>query len=211
MFLTENRWCSLTTRSLSETREKCLRYVQDRWPAAPGSIRESSAFGFLSDTAIDFTKLCIPPSNQSRLGIMVKISAMPYTAQFSISNILPMGKQANKLVPTLFEIESFINIRVPNYSIYRSLLLAACEKRSILMFDPLCRRFIHAIDNAHTDSVNCVRYEFSKYNEISESFSRLSCTIKYFHYKVNPETCFFLLIMRNGLRKLKYKFFIHGP
>lgn len=41
---------------------------------------------------------------------------------------------------------------------YRSLLLAACEKKSILMFDPLCRKLIHAIDNAHNDCVNCVRF-----------------------------------------------------
>lgn len=40
----------------------------------------------------------------------------------------------------------------------RSLLLAACEKKSILMFDPLCRKLIHAIDNAHNDCVNCVRF-----------------------------------------------------
>lgn len=39
----------------------------------------------------------------------------------------------------------------------RSLLVAACEKKSILMFDPLCRRLIHAVDNAHRDCVNCVR------------------------------------------------------
>lgn len=39
-----------------------------------------------------------------------------------------------------------------------SLLLAACEKKSILMFDPLRRRLIHAIHNAHNDCVNCVRY-----------------------------------------------------
>ncbi|XP_069695745.1 DDB1- and CUL4-associated factor 10 homolog [Periplaneta americana] len=39
-----------------------------------------------------------------------------------------------------------------------SLLVAACEKKSILMFDPLCRRLIHAVDNAHRDCVNCVRF-----------------------------------------------------
>lgn len=39
-----------------------------------------------------------------------------------------------------------------------SLLLAACEKKSILMFDPLRRRLIHSIDNAHNDCVNCVRF-----------------------------------------------------
>lgn len=41
--------------------------------------------------------------------------------------------------------------------LYRSLLLAACEKKSILMFDPLCRKLVRAIDNAHNDCVNCVR------------------------------------------------------
>ncbi|XP_043479548.1 DDB1- and CUL4-associated factor 10 [Leptopilina heterotoma] len=44
------------------------------------------------------------------------------------------------------------------YSPDGSLLLAACEKKSVLMFDPLSRRLIHAIDNAHTDCVNCVRF-----------------------------------------------------
>ncbi|XP_029163822.1 DDB1- and CUL4-associated factor 10 [Nylanderia fulva] len=44
------------------------------------------------------------------------------------------------------------------YSPDGSLLLAACEKKSILMFDPLCRKLIHAIDNAHNDCVNCVRF-----------------------------------------------------
>ncbi|XP_018358637.1 PREDICTED: DDB1- and CUL4-associated factor 10 [Trachymyrmex cornetzi] len=44
------------------------------------------------------------------------------------------------------------------YSPDGSLLLAACEKKSILMFDPLCRKLIHAIDNAHSDCVNCVRF-----------------------------------------------------
>ncbi|KAL0103124.1 hypothetical protein PUN28_017450 [Cardiocondyla obscurior] len=44
------------------------------------------------------------------------------------------------------------------YSPDGSLLLAACEKKSILMFDPLCRKLIHAIDDAHNDCVNCVRF-----------------------------------------------------
>lgn len=44
------------------------------------------------------------------------------------------------------------------YSPDGSLLLAACEKKSILMFDPLRRSLIHAIDNAHNDCVNCVRF-----------------------------------------------------
>ena len=51
----------------------------------------------------------------------------------------------------------------------RSLLLAACEKKSVLMFDPLCRRLIHAIDNAHGDCVNCVR--LVEYNHYSYGFN----------------------------------------
>ncbi|XP_063233289.1 DDB1- and CUL4-associated factor 10 [Bacillus rossius redtenbacheri] len=39
-----------------------------------------------------------------------------------------------------------------------SLLVAACEKKSILMFDPLCRKLIHAVEDAHRDCVNCVRF-----------------------------------------------------
>uniref|UniRef100_A0A0K8TEF6 Uncharacterized protein n=1 Tax=Lygus hesperus TaxID=30085 RepID=A0A0K8TEF6_LYGHE len=39
-----------------------------------------------------------------------------------------------------------------------SLLVAACEKRSILMFDPLSRQLLHSVDNAHYDCVNCVRF-----------------------------------------------------
>nr|CAD7396732.1 unnamed protein product [Timema cristinae] len=39
-----------------------------------------------------------------------------------------------------------------------SLLVAACEKKSVLMFDPLSRRLVHAVNNAHRDCVNCVRF-----------------------------------------------------
>lgn len=38
------------------------------------------------------------------------------------------------------------------------LLLAACEKRSFLMFDPISQRLIKCIRRAHTDCVNCVRF-----------------------------------------------------
>lgn len=53
------------------------------------------------------------------------------------------------------------------FSLYgSSLLLAACEKKSILMFDPLRRSLIHAIDNAHNDCVNCVRYVQTLFSQI---------------------------------------------
>lgn len=40
---------------------------------------------------------------------------------------------------------------------FRSLLVAACEKRSFLMFDALSQKQVHAVENAHRDCVNCVR------------------------------------------------------
>lgn len=38
------------------------------------------------------------------------------------------------------------------------LLVAACEKRSLLLFDPLCQRLIKMIRGVHGDCVNCVRF-----------------------------------------------------
>ena len=40
----------------------------------------------------------------------------------------------------------------------RSLLVAACEKKSILMFDPLNGKHIFTKNKAHDGCVNCVRY-----------------------------------------------------
>ena len=37
------------------------------------------------------------------------------------------------------------------------ILSAACERRNILIFDPLTRRVIQNLENAHLDCVNCVR------------------------------------------------------
>ncbi|KAK3915807.1 DDB1- and CUL4-associated factor 10-like protein [Frankliniella fusca] len=39
-----------------------------------------------------------------------------------------------------------------------SLLVAACEKRSFLMFDALSQKQVHVVENAHRDCVNCVRF-----------------------------------------------------
>ena len=40
---------------------------------------------------------------------------------------------------------------------FSSLLAAACEKKSLLLFDPLNGKLICAKNNAHSDCVNCVR------------------------------------------------------
>ena len=37
------------------------------------------------------------------------------------------------------------------------ILSAACEKKNILIFDPLTQRIVRNIETAHSDSVNCVR------------------------------------------------------
>jgi len=38
------------------------------------------------------------------------------------------------------------------------ILAAACERKSILIFDPLTRKLVRTIENAHTDCVNCIRF-----------------------------------------------------
>ena len=40
------------------------------------------------------------------------------------------------------------------------MLLAACERRSVLIFDPLSRKLVHSIDEAHDDCVNGARLEY---------------------------------------------------
>lgn len=43
-------------------------------------------------------------------------------------------------------------------SIHRSLLVAACEERSVLIYDSLNQRLIKQIKSAHCNCVNCVRF-----------------------------------------------------
>ncbi|KAK2162968.1 hypothetical protein NP493_1494g00050 [Ridgeia piscesae] len=43
-------------------------------------------------------------------------------------------------------------------SLFSSLLVAACERKSILLFDPLAGQLLTARNNAHTDCVNCIRF-----------------------------------------------------
>ncbi|KAL4718209.1 hypothetical protein ACJJTC_002484 [Scirpophaga incertulas] len=39
-----------------------------------------------------------------------------------------------------------------------SLLVAACEKKCIQIFDPLTHKKIHSVNGAHSDCVNCVKF-----------------------------------------------------
>ena len=47
---------------------------------------------------------------------------------------------------------TFFNVR------FRTLLGAACERKSVLLFDPTTRSLISHVSNAHDDSVNCIRF-----------------------------------------------------
>ena len=44
------------------------------------------------------------------------------------------------------------------FSPFGELLVAACERHSLLVFDPLSQRLIKTIRSAHGDCVNCVRF-----------------------------------------------------
>lgn len=43
------------------------------------------------------------------------------------------------------------------FFICRSLMVAACEKKAMVLFDPISNKQIKAVKNAHQDSVNCVK------------------------------------------------------
>ena len=38
------------------------------------------------------------------------------------------------------------------------ILTAATENKSLLIFDPLCHKLVHHVNNAHSDSVNCIKF-----------------------------------------------------
>merc|ERR1719234_590981 len=47
----------------------------------------------------------------------------------------------------------------PFYDVqHYKVLAAACERKSILLFDPLTRKLTQTIEGAHTDCVNCIRF-----------------------------------------------------
>lgn len=40
---------------------------------------------------------------------------------------------------------------------YRKLLAAACEKKSVMLFDPVTQKYAMSIKKAHNDCVNCIK------------------------------------------------------
>lgn len=40
---------------------------------------------------------------------------------------------------------------------FRKILAAACEKKSVLLFDPVTQKYITSIKKAHNDCVNCIK------------------------------------------------------
>lgn len=41
--------------------------------------------------------------------------------------------------------------------LFRKLLAAACEKKSVMLFDPVTQKYITSIKKAHNDCVNCIK------------------------------------------------------
>ena len=66
-----------------------------------------------------------------------------------------------------------------------SLLVAACEKRSVLVFDPLTHKPLHTIENAHLDCVNCVKFLDSRsFATCSDDFTVALCDARNLNQKV---------------------------
>lgn len=64
----------------------------------------------------------------------------------------------------LFPINHFLSLFLSlSRSLYhslhsrRTLLAAACEYKSIVLFDPLAEKQVSAVSNAHDGSVNCIK------------------------------------------------------
>lgn len=79
---------------------------------------------------------------------------------FIIWNIHQMGKHFIQCEMSI----RFLSLKIEcnkyftSIFIIRTLLIAACEKKSIVLFDPITNRQTKAVKNAHLDSVNCVKY-----------------------------------------------------
>lgn len=56
-----------------------------------------------------------------------------------------------------FYSESILEENELMFQFFSSLLIAACEKKAIVLFDPITNRQTKAVKNAHLDSVNCVK------------------------------------------------------
>lgn len=59
------------------------------------------------------------------------------------------------------------------------LLIAACEKRSFVLFDPITNRQTKAVKNAHQDSVNCVKYVITQNNQPRKHFDSFSHQMRF--------------------------------
>lgn len=70
-----------------------------------------------------------------------------------------------KIIPVATETVFLPALNILHLCDCSSILAAVCEKKSILIFDPLSRALIDVKEKAHNDCVNCVRYiYFCKYD-----------------------------------------------
>jgi len=78
----------------------------------------------------------------------------PYNNPFYVREVYKRGLPTTEQVP-LGATGGIFNLE---FSPDGKILSAACEKKNILIFDPLSRKVVRTIENAHTDCVNCVRF-----------------------------------------------------
>jgi len=78
----------------------------------------------------------------------------PYNNPFYVREVYRKGRPTTEQVP-LGATGGIFNLE---FSPDGKILSAACEKKNILIFDPLSRKVVRTIENAHTDCVNCVRF-----------------------------------------------------
>lgn len=91
-----------------------------------------------------------------QMGFKNPLGTNDYIHEQIYSNILPSGCWDHSLSNTNTSIHG--GVFSLEFSPEGSLLVAACEKRSVLVFDPLTHKRIHTIENAHADCVNCVKF-----------------------------------------------------
>lgn len=62
--------------------------------------------------------------------------------------------------------KSYLNLKLLKYLYinnenssfhFRRILAAACEKKSVMLFDPVTQKYITSIKKAHNDCVNCIK------------------------------------------------------
>lgn len=98
--------------------------------------------------------------NRRQIGLKNPLGTNSLIYEQIYSNILPYGCWDHPSNNSYTSVHG--GVFCLEFSPEGSLLVAACEKQSVLVFDPLTQKRIYTVENAHLDCVNCVRFLDSK-------------------------------------------------